>query len=678
MTNAKRFPTVVPDIDLWRQNLRCQAACPVHTDSGRYVQLIAEGRYEEAYLTARSPNPFASICGRICAAPCEDKCRRGQIDEPVSIRALKRFVCDRYGVESLAPDEQRKLFSGETDPGNKTRWHLPLLTSSRKDVALGRKVAVIGGGPAGLACAHDLALMGYRVSVFEASNAPGGMLIHGIPEFRLQRSIIDKEIARIQSLGVDILTEAPLTKYFGLQQVFAMGFEAAFLSVGTQRGRDLQIEGSDLDGVIKAVDYLINVNNGYRIELGQRVVVIGGGFVAFDAARLALRKSSESRPVGTSAGGHISARGSESESAAGRGILISDAADSQFTSEDNGTLTEALDVARTALRSGVAEVRMVSLESFAEMPVMRSAQGREEFEHAKSEGIQFVTQRSARRFFSDYQKRVRAVELIRVERTYDDNGRFNPVFDESHSETIEADTVILAIGQQADLSFLHKEDRVELTPQGTIKVDRATLATSAPGVFAGGDVAFGPHNVIEAVANGKQAALSIDDYLREVKSQPVIHVSVEKLPIRNYRMPDAYEKCGRQAPPSVSLDRRTGITEVESTYSEAEARVQAERCLHCHTQTIYDADKCVLCGRCVDVCPERCLKLVPMEELDLQGSTETDLFEFYGFNGDGPQRLSAMIKDEDKCIRCGLCARRCPTNAMTLEVFSYEEREAVA
>ena len=646
MTNLKRFPTVVPDIDLWRQHLSCQNACPVHTDSGRYVQLIAEGRYEEAYLIARSPNPFASICGRICAAPCEDKCRRGQIDAPVSIRALKRFICDRHGVE-IASDEQQKLVEQFNEPGNKTRWHLPLLTSSRKDVARKQKVAVIGGGPAGLACAHDLALMGYRVTVFEASSAPGGMLIHGIPEFRLNRLVIDKEIARIQSLGVDIRTDSPLTANFGLQQLRALGFDAVFLSVGTQRGRDLKIEGADLDGVIKAVDYLINVNNGYRLDLGQRVIVIGGGFVAFDAARMALRKASENGP--------------------------------KVTEPDDGALVEALDVARTALRGGATSVHMVSLESFAEMPVMRSAQGREEFEHASNEGIKFKTQRSARRFFSDSGvKRVRAVELIRVKRTYDDDGRFNPVFDDSFSEVIEADTVILAIGQQADLSFLQKEDGIELTRQGTIKIDQATLATTAPGIFAGGDVAFGPRNVIEAVANGKQAALSVDDYLRGIKRSPTIYLSMGKLPIRNYRMPDAYEKCGRQAPPSVSLDRRTGITEVELPYSEVEARVQAERCLHCHTQTIYDPEKCVLCGRCVDVCPERCLKLVPIEQIELQGQTENELFEFYGFAGEGPQKLSAMIKDEDKCIRCGLCAMRCPTSAMTLEVFSYEEREAVS
>ena len=643
MTNPKRFPTVVPDIDVWKQNLLCQAACPVHTDSGRYVQLIAEGRYEEAYLTARSPNPFASICGRICAAPCEDKCRRGHFDAPVSIRALKRFVCDKYGVESLAPEEQNKLFAGGTEPGNKTRWHLPLLTASRKNVARGRKVAVIGGGPAGLACAHDLALMGYRVTVLEASNALGGMLIHGIPEFRLARAVIDKEIGKIQSLGVETLTETPLTERFGLQQLRALGFEAVFLSVGTQRGRDLKIEGSDLDGVIKAVDYLINVNQGYRVELGQRVLVVGGGFVAFDAARMALRRALEN--------------GAEQE---------------------DGTLVEALDVARTALRAGVADVRMISLESFAEMPVMRSSQGRAEFEEAEKEGIQFQTQRSARRFLSDYNGRVRAVELIRVERTYDEDGRFNPIFDENFTEIVEADSVILAIGQQADLSFLKDDDGIELTPQRTVKVDRATLRTTAPGIFAGGDVAFGPRNVIEAVANGKQAALSIDDYLREVRTSPIVRLSMEKLSTRNYRMPDAYEKCGRQSPPTVPLDRRTGISEVESAYSEAEARRQAERCLHCHVQTIYDPEQCVLCSRCVDVCPEQCLKLVPMEELDLQGRAESELIQFYGLDGLSLQRLSAMIKDEEKCIRCGLCAIRCPTNAMTLEVFSYEERDGVA
>src|SRR5688572_29007815 len=221
------------------------------------------------------------------------------------------------------------------------------------------------------------------------------------------------------------------------------------------------------------------------------------------------------------------------------------------------------------------------------MPVMRTTQGREEFEEAEREGVHFLTQRGANRFIGD-NGRLKAVEFIGVKRTYDENGRFNPVYDLELSETFAADSIILAIGQQADLSFLTPDDRVELTPQGTIKVDPETLATSAPGLFAGGDVAFGPRNLIEAVANGKRAALSIDDYLRGVKGDLVVNLRIEELRTRSYRRPEDYEKCERKAPPTISLDRRTGISEVETGFTEEEAKRQAERCLYCHIQTIYD------------------------------------------------------------------------------------------
>jgi NADPH-dependent glutamate synthase beta subunit-like oxidoreductase len=239
MSNGYR--TVVPGVDFWKDMVPCQAACPIHTDAGRYVQLIAQGEYEKAYLTARSPNPFASVCGRVCAAPCEDACRRGKIDGPVSIRALKRFVTEKFGVESLAPDTQAKLFQIETEPGNKTPWHLPMLRISRSKLAHGRKVAVIGAGPAGISCAHDLALMGYQVTVFEASEAPGGMMVHGIPEFRLSRSVIDKEIDRVVEMGVELKLNAPLRVGFGIQQLREMGFAAIFLSIGTQRLKDRRL-----------------------------------------------------------------------------------------------------------------------------------------------------------------------------------------------------------------------------------------------------------------------------------------------------------------------------------------------------------------------------------------------------------------------------------------------------
>jgi NADPH-dependent glutamate synthase beta subunit-like oxidoreductase len=642
MAGDRDYKTLIPDVEFWKQMIPCQAACPVRTDSGRYVQLIAEGHYEQAYLTARSPNPFASVCGRICAAPCEDRCRRGAIDAPVSIRALKRFVTEKYGVESRQPDVQDRLFAGETELGNKTAWHLPILTASRKSVARGQKVAVIGAGPAGISCAHDLALMGYQVTVFEATDTPGGMMFHGIPEFRLARAIIDKEIEKTLSLGVELKLNTPLSETFGLRELRESGFEGVFLSVGTQRGRDLAIEGSELDGVIKAIDFLLNVNHGYRVALGKKVLVIGGGFVAFDAARMALRTAIEA----------------------------------EATEVVGGGMAAALDAARAAVRAGVTDVRMVSLESFDEMPVMRTTQGREEFDEAVREGVVFHPQRGARRFLGEG-SRVRGVELIGVKRTYDDDGRFNPVYDPTVSEVMEADTIILAIGQRADLSFLKPDDGVQLTPQGTIKVNRETLATTAEGIFAGGDVAFGPRNLIEAVANGKRAALSIDNYLRGVTATPAVHLSVEKIPTRNYRMAPGYEKCEREAPPTISLDRRTGISEVEVGYSEEEARRQAERCLYCHIQTIYDPEKCVLCNRCVDICPEYCLKLVPIDELDLPEQEKESLYGLYGFSGESDAPLSAMIKDDEKCIRCGLCAIRCPTDAMTMEVFFYEELEAV-
>ncbi len=641
--NDPKYKTIIPDVEFWKQMIPCQAACPVKTDAGKYVQLIAQGDYEEAFLVARSPNPLASICGRVCAAPCEDACRRGRIDTPVSIRALKRFVTEKYGVESMEPATQDSLFEGGTEVGNKVRWHLPVLETSKRKFKREEKIAVIGAGPAGLACAHDLALMGYQATIFEASQIAGGMMFHGIPEFRLPRQIIEKEVAKIQGLGVELRYNTPLTKEFGLQELKAEGFQAVFLSVGVQKGRDLNIEGADLDGVIKAVDYLLNINNGYRVDLGKKVLVIGGGFVAFDAARMALR---------TGLTGTVEVDNAE---------LV------------GGEIKSAFDAARSAIRSGATDVRLVSLESLDELPVVRTTQGQEEFHESQKEGIVFHPSRSARRFIGE-NGRLSKVELRGVTKVFDDDGRFNPTFDDTIIETLEADTVVLAIGQQADLSFLGPDDNVELTPAGGIKVNPKTLATSKPGLFAGGDVAFGPRNLIDAVANGKQAALSIDDFLRETPNTTHFSLRVEKIPTYSYRMPEEYEKCERTAPPTVSLDRRTGISEVESGYDEEEAKRQAERCLSCHIQTIYDPQKCVLCNRCVDVCPESCLKLVPIESLDLPADVASQAIAAGGF-AEGSV-LSAMLKDDEKCIRCGLCAIRCPTDAMTMEVFYYEENEA--
>ena len=628
-----RLSVSIPDIEFWKGLVPCQIGCPIHTDAGRYVQLIAEGRYEEAYLTARSPNPLASICGRVCAAPCEDVCRRGKIDAPVSIRALKRFVTEKFGPESLAPDTQDKLFVSADEPGNKWTWHLPVQVKARKNIVKGRKVAVVGSGPAGLSCAHDLTLMGHSVTVFEATGQPGGMLRYGIPEYRLSRSLIEKEVEKIAFLGVQIRYNTPLGSGLGLKQLRDEGFEGVFISVGTQKGRDLTIEGADLDGVVRAIDYLLNINRGYRVNLGKKVLVIGGGFVAFDAARTALRGGPES---------------------------------------ERADIHSAVDAARLAIRGGASEVHIASLESFAEMPVLRSAQGHEEFEEAQREGIVFHPQRGPLRFVGENGK-LRVVEFRGVKRTYDEQGRFSPIYDDAVHDRIDVDAVVLAVGQTTDLSFLNPADGVATTPSGLIKVDPQTLASTAPGIFAGGDVAFGPRNIIDAVANGKQAALSIDEFLRGGRSSVTTELTIEKIPTRRYARPDHFEQLPRQSPPTIDLKRRTGISEVEEGYGEPDARRQAERCLACHIQTIYDAERCVLCNRCVDVCPEFCLRIVPLEELALDETAKNGLLSHYDLAPMQP--LSAMIKDDDTCIRCGLCALRCPTDAMTMELFYYEEHE---
>ena len=492
-----------------------------------------------------------------------------------------------------------------------------------------------------MAAAHDLAVMGFGVTVFEAAPEPGGMVRFGIPEYRLPRSVIRAEIEKIIALGVELRLNAPLTPEYGLAALRRDGFDAVFLSVGVSAGRDLQVPGVELDGVVKAIDYLLNVNRGYRVQLGQRVVVIGGGFVAFDAARTALRDT------------------------------LTDAAHEreELAAESDARVKEAFDSARLAVRAGARDVTVVSLESFEEMPVLRTTQGHEEFEEAKREGVRFLTRRGPLRFIG--QGRLSAVELRAVTSVFDAGGRFAPTYADHDVVTIETDACILAIGQRADLSFLTPDDGVALTPGGTIRIDASTLATSAPGVFAGGDVAFGPRNLIEAVANGKRAAQSIQAYLSRGTASIEAHLDIEKIPTSRYRMAAGFERFDRKAAPTLDLGRRTGITEVETGYGDADAIEQAARCLVCHVQTIYDSELCVLCNRCVDICPEHCLAIVPFDSLDLAAETR-DALAVRAQASSLP--LSAMVKDDERCIRCGLCAVRCPTDAMTMEKFTITER----
>jgi formate dehydrogenase (NADP+) beta subunit len=629
------YSVELPDVNYFTRQVLCREGCPVRTDSGGYVQAIAEGRYEDAYIIARTPNPFASICGRVCAAPCEAKCRRGALDASVSIRALKRFVCERFGVESERFDLGR-VYPELRDP-------------RRERSGGGRKVAVIGGGPAGLSCAHELALMGFAPTVFEAQNMAGGMLVLGVPEYRLPREIIQAEIEAIKSLGVEIRLNTRLGRDFTFSDLKQQGYEAVFLGIGAHKSRELAIEGVQLDGVLRAIEFLLNINLGYRVTLGRKVVVIGGGNVAFDVARSVLRQTDKFADM------------NEAELRAA--LRTAAATLEELTvqeSEAPDQVRLALDVAREAVRKGVPEVHMYCLENLDEIPAAR-----EEIEEAEKEGIRLHTRFGPKRILGSDGK-VSGIELIKCSRVFDENRRFNPQFIEGTEETVDCDTVVLAVGQAADLSWIRPEDNLKLTPRGTLQTDPATMATSRPDVFAGGDVAFGPRIIITAVAEGKRAANSIAKFLTGKAPAEPHRARMTIYNTLQYRMKPDYEKLARRPPPTLPLERRVGIAEVESDYPESEATAQATRCLKCHISPVFNGDECILCGGCADICPEYCFRLVDVADLRGDENLRAAVLARYGHM---PQRgeHGTIIKDETRCIRCGLCAARCPTGAITME-----------
>jgi NADPH-dependent glutamate synthase beta subunit-like oxidoreductase len=613
-----RFTASVPNEEYWRRQIKCQFACPVHTDARGYIRAIAAGDYEAAYLIARGPNPLASICGRVCGAPCEAACRRGSIDRPIAIRALKRFVSDQHSGYLRAPGEFPKgACDGLEEMTNLARF----LASRDYQRPGGHRVAIIGSGPAGLAAAHDLALMGMVPTIFEAEPRPAGMLYTGIPAYRLPRDLIDAEIELIRSLGVEFRCGVKIGRDVDFEEL-RCDFKAVIIAVGAKRARMLQLPGSDAQGIYGGIDFLRAISLGERLPIGRRVLVIGGGNVAFDVSRSAVRYTDD-----------------ESERLVAR-------------------QTET-DISRVALRQeSVREVHLACLESREEMPADEV-----EIVEGEEEGIIRHNRLGPKEFLfreENGQKVVAGVRFRRVLSVFDANRRFAPVYDDSETVDVEADTVLLSVGQMADLSFLGDVARLQ--------VDAETCATPTPGVFAAGDVAYGARLMIDAIASGKKAARGVYQYLTgsEIRQQETqLHVAIE-----DYQREAGYEGRLRAHIPVASAQERLADPKrlVETGYTEVQATGEAGRCLDCGVNTIFDGEKCILCGGCVDVCPTLCLKLVALEQLAPSPEIDALLADMGAGSGD-----SAILKDEDRCIRCALCARRCPTHAITMERFLFRQ-----
>ncbi len=623
----------VPGEGYHRNLIACQVACPVHTDARGYVRAVAEGRFEEAYLIARGPNPFASICGRICGAPCEAACRRGRIprvddhgqfvgvDQPIAIRALKRFVCERAGVDARPPQAVLEAMRGfvPTVAADAEEMAALLRAFMRGgfEPARGERIAIIGAGPAGLSAAHDLALMGFTPVVFDAEPVAAGMLAVGVPEYRLPRELIRREVAVIEALGAEIRTGVTVGKDVSFDAV-RREHGAVIIAVGAKRSRALGLPGERGPRVYGGVDLLRTVAVGEPFDLGHDVVVIGGGNVAYDVARTVVRQA-------------------------------------------------AYDAARTAARlPGTRRVRLVSLETLEEMPADTV-----EIREGDEEGVERMNGWGPVEIERDGGGAVTGVVFRRCTRVYDEQRRFNPIFDDGDRQSVGCDTVLIAAGQTTDLGFLADggTDIAEFRP-GWPKVDPESLATTAPGVFVAGDLAHGTRLLIDAVASGKKAARSV---YRHVMGRVIQPAAVEAhIPLDRYRREFNYEKVRRVELQTRSAAERLADAKalVELCYSPQEARREASRCLDCGVTPVFDGTRCVLCGGCVDVCPTSVLKLVSLDVLEATGDIEAAIARTLGPDADRGGN-SAILKDEDRCIRCALCAMRCPVDAITMERVQF-------
>jgi formate dehydrogenase beta subunit len=580
-------PTDVTDPQYYHRVVDCQWGCPAHTNVPEYIRLIAQGRYTESYLLNRASNVFPGILGRTCDRPCEPACRRTRVDgEPVAICRLKRVASDLRDDGAIAA-------------------HLPRKPASPN----GKRIGLVGAGPASLTVCNDLIPLGYECVIFEKLDRPGGLMRTNIPAFRLPPEVLDEEIDMILDAGVDIRYSTPVES---MSWLLDQGFDAVFVGSGAPKGKELSLPGREEGdaNIHIGIDWLESVHFGHVTEIGERVLVIGVG-------------------------------------------------------------NTAMDCCRTSKRLGGTDIKVMARKS---RPYFKASPW--ELEDAEEELVDIVENHSPKRFVVE-DGRLVGMEFEIVTWSEGEGGRLKATVHDT--VTIPCDDVILAIGQDTAFPWIERDIGIEFGEWDMPVVDRTTFQCTREGVFFGGDAAWGPENIIWAVEHGHQAAISIHHHCNGVplddRPPRGMNLTSTKLGMFAWQYSNDYSPAERARMIHVDLQRRFDelAIEVELGFDPAQTAREVERCLNCDIQTHFTAPLCIECDACIDVCPVNCLTIAANgEEEDLRGrlmAPAENLDQPLYVSAALPQTARVMIKDEDLCLHCGLCADRCPTDAWDMRRF---------
>jgi NADPH-dependent glutamate synthase beta subunit-like oxidoreductase len=617
-------PTNIADPAYFHKVVDCQWACPAHTPVPEYIRLIAAGRYADAYMVNWVSNVFPGILGRTCDRPCEPACRRSRVEEgggpddgpPRVGSAPAGSQGEALGGKGLPePVAICRLKRVAADHKGDVVARMPA-ASSRK----GKRVACIGAGPASLAVARDLAPLGYAVTVFDAEAKAGGFMRSQIPRFRLPESVIDEETGYILDMGVEFRGGERIDS---MKAFLAEGkWDAVFVGCGAPRGRDLPLPGREEAGanIHIGIDWLASVSFGHIEAIGARVIVLGGG-------------------------------------------------------------NTAMDCCRSARRLGARDVKVIVRSGFDEMKASPW-----EKEDAQHEGIPIINFHVPKAFVHEGGRLV-GMSFEIVQARYDDAGRRSLVPTGEPDAFFECDDVLVAVGQENAFPWIERDSGIDFDRHGLPVLDAATLQSTRPDVFFGGDAAFGPKNIITAVAHGHEAAVSIDRFLHgeDVRTRPAPHVNLmsQKMGIHEWSYDNAISNDLRFKVPWAAAETALASIkiEVELGFDAATAFKEAERCLNCDVQTVFSAPACIECDACVDICPMDCITFTADgEEAELRTRLSAPALNLtQDLYVSRPVKTGrVMVKDEDVCLHCGLCAERCPTGAWDMQKFLFQSTYAGA